>query len=297
MAFEYLLHILIISCIYGMLAVSLNIVVGLTGILNLGHAAFYGIGAYTSALLMVYFGVPWVIAMLAGALLAAFFGLLVSIPSLKLRGDYLAIATLGFGEIARAVLLNWSDVTRGPLGISAIPQPVIFGVSFDSPESYAILALTMLAIVVFITWRISKSPFGRVLKAIRENELAALAMAKNTSRFKMTAVVISAFFAGIAGSLYAHYVTFIDPYTFGLAESTLIVAIVVLGGMGSIRGALTGVLFVAIVDEGLRFVGFAPDVIGPARQMIYAILLIVLMLYRPQGIFGEYSFKTPNKTS
>ncbi len=296
MVFEYFLHIFIIFCIYAILAVSLNLVVGFTGILLLSHAAFFGIGAYTSAILVLHFHVPWIAAMLAGALLAALFGVLVGIPSLKLRGDYLAIATLGFGEIAVAIFNNWTEVTNGPLGINKIPKAELLGFSFNSLESYALLSLFFLVLTVFVVNRIAKSPFGRVLQAIREDQTAALAMAKNTSSFKLQALAISAFFAGIAGSLVAHYITYVDATNFDLIGSVLILSMVVLGGMASTRGALAGTLVLFLVSEGLRFVGLPPAMVGATRQLLYAVLLILFMLYRPQGLLGKYSSKKPKES-
>lgn len=293
MAYEYFLHIFIFFCIYAILAVSLNLVIGFVGILQLGHAAFFGIGAYTSVLLVTYLHVPWIIGLLAGGLAAGIFGVLVGIPSLKLRGDYLAVATLGFGEIAFAVFNNWTDLTGGPLGISQIPKPEFLGFSFDSLQAYAILALVFLAITVFVINRIVKSPFGRVLQAIREDQTAATAMAKNAFSFKVQALAVSAFFAGIAGSLMAHYVTFINPISFGFVDSVLILSMVILGGMASTRGALTGAFLLILFPEVLRFVGLPPAMIGGVRQLIYAILIIIIMLYRPEGIFGKQADRLP----
>lgn len=291
MAFEYFLHLFIFFCIYGILAVSLNLLVGVSGVLNLGNAAFYGIGAYVSTLLLINMHVPWLIAMLLGGLVAAFFAILVGIPTLKLRGDYIAIATLGFGEIARAVFNNWTDVTNGPLGINAIPKPEILGISFDSIQAFAVLALVFLAITVFVINRIIKSPYGRVLRSIREDETASVSLGKNALRFKVEALAISSFFAGVAGCLYAGYVTYIDPSTFSLIESVLVVAMIVLGGLGSTKGALAGSLILVLLPEALRFVGFPDAIVGAMRLLIYALLLILLMIYRPEGIFGKFSFK------
>ena len=220
----YVDHLLILICIYIILAVSLNLIVGFTGILNLGHAAFFGIGAYTSALLVLA-GAPFIIGVLAAFLIAGLCGLLIGIPSLRLRGDYLAIATLGFGEIIRSIIKNWTSLTRGPLGIPGIPKPSFF-MSFDTSFKFLVLAIVLAALTVFVITKIVHSPFGRVLRAIREDELAAQAIGKNTTRYKMTALVIGAAFAGIAGSLYAHYITFIDPSTFTMIESILILSLI-----------------------------------------------------------------------
>src|SRR3989344_1546036 len=214
MALEaYVIHLLILVGIYIILAISLNLAMGFTGLLNIGHVAFYGIGAYTSALLALNLGFPFWISLLIGGLIAALFGLLLAIPTVKLKGDYLAIATLGFAVIIENIFRNWISLTRGPLGLPGIPKPNLFGFTF-SGFSYLILVLFFLLITYLFVRYIVNSPYGRVLKSIREDELVALSLGKNVVRYKTQALIISAFFAGVAGSLYAHYITFIDPSSF-----------------------------------------------------------------------------------
>jgi branched-chain amino acid transport system permease protein len=291
---SYFQHIGILICIYIVLTTSLNLIVGFTGLLNIGHAAFFGIGAYTSALLTLL-GVPWIFALIAGFIMAGIFGFLIAVPCLRLRGDYLAIATLGFGEIIRAIMKNWVGLTRGPLGIPGIPKAELFGYAFNTPAKFLILSIIIAAIVVFIIYRITHSPFGRVLRSIREDEIAAQAMGKDIVRYKVTATVLGAAFAGIAGSMYAHYITFIDPTTFTLSETILILCMVVLGGMGSIKGSVIGAIILIILPEPIRFLGLPTSAAAALRQMIYAVILIALMLKRPEGIFGEKRHKTKVK--
>ncbi len=286
----YVDHLLILICIYIILTVSLNLIVGFTGILNLGHAAFFGIGAYASALLVLA-GAPFIVGLLAAFISAGLFGLLIGIPSLRLRGDYLAIATLGFGEIIRSIIKNWTSLTRGPLGIPGIPKPSLF-LSFDTSLKFLILAFILALITVIIITKIVHSPFGRVLRAIREDELAAQANGKNTTQFKMIALVVGAAFAGSAGSLYSHYITFIDPSTFTMIESILIISMVVLGGLASIPGSIIGAALLVLLPEPLRFLHFPSDVVAALRQIIYSLILIILMIYRPQGLMGEKLYKT-----
>lgn len=283
----YLEHLLILAGIYSILAISLNVVIGFTGILNLGHAAFYGIGAYTSALLMLA-GFPFWLSLLAGALLAAFFGFLIGMPCLRLRGDYLAIATLGFGEIIRAVLKNWIAVTRGPLGIPGIPKPFFFTL-INTQAKYLILVACVVLLTIVIISRIVHSPFGRVLRAIREDEVAAQALGKNIATCKLLALIVAAFFAGIAGSLYAHYISFLDPSGFTFIESVLMVSMVVLGGMGNVLGSVLGAVILVFLPEPLRFLHLPSSMVAALRQMLYSLLLILLMLYRPSGLWGERS--------
>lgn len=281
----YLFHIIIFVSIYAILSLSMNLVVGVTGLFNLGHIAFFGIGAYTSALLSLQ-GVPFLPCLLAGGVLAGGIAYLIGIPTLKLKGDYLAIATLGLGETIRAVLKNWVGLTRGPQGLPGIPKPSIFSMEFSSLPSYMVLALFFLVLTFVIMEVLQKSPYGRVLKGIREDEVAAQAMGKNTFRYKLSAFTVGSFFAGIAGSLYAHYVTFIDPSPISIYQTILILLMVVLGGMGSNAGAVLGTVIVLCIPELLRFWNLPGPVAGALKQLIFSTVLIFLMLLRQEGVLG-----------
>jgi branched-chain amino acid transport system permease protein len=288
---EYILHILVITGIYIILTMSLNLVVGYTGLPALGHAAFSCVGAYTSALLALHFGLsPW-LGLLIGACVAALLGVVVGFPSLRLKGDYLALATFGLGVIVYSVAKNWVSLTRGPMGLPGIPGFSIFGFQLSEIWSYLILVVLFVFLTYFAIRRVVNSPFGRVLRGIREDEIATLAMGKNVDRHKILVFVIGAFFAGIAGSLYAHYITFIDPSSFTVMESIIILLMVVFGGMGSLLGSFVGAAILVIFPELLRFIGMPSAIAAPLRQMIYGLLLIVLMLKRPQGILGRYKFR------
>ncbi len=281
----YLCHIVIFFSIYSILALSMNLEVGVTGLFNLGHIAFFGIGAYTSALLSLK-GLPFLPSLFAGALLASVIGCLIGIPTLKLKGDYLAIATLGLGETIRAVLKNWMSLTRGPLGLPGIPKPTIFSIEFINVSSYMVLALIFLALTFVFMEVLLRSPYGRVLRGIREDEVAAQAMGKNTFRSKLSAFWVGCFFAGVAGALYAHYVTFIDPTPISIYQTILILLMVVLGGMGSNVGALLGTLIVIGLPELLRFWNLPGDVAGALKQLVFSTVLILLVLFRREGILG-----------
>lgn len=288
---EYLLHILVITGIYIILTLSLNLVVGYTGLPALGHAAFSCVGAYTSSLLALNLGLsPW-LGLLIGACVAALLGVVVGFPSLRLKGDYLALATFGTGVIVYSIAKNWVSVTRGPMGLPGIPGFSVFGLQLSEIWSYLILVTVFVLLTYFVIWRVVNSPFGRILRGIREDEIATLAMGKNVDRHKILVFVIGAFFAGIAGSLYAHYITFIDPSSFTVMESITILLMVVFGGMGSLSGAFVGAAILVIFPELLRFLGMPSSVAAPLRQMIYGLLLILLMLKRPQGILGRYRFR------
>lgn len=287
---KYFLHLFIIICIYAILAASLNLAVGYTGLLNLGHVAFYAVGAYTSALLALRFGAPFWVGLLAGGMIAALFGFLLSFPTLKLKGDYLALGTLGFSIIIESILKNWIALTRGPLGLPGIPKPVFFGVVFNQLWLYAILGLCVAMISFIILRLVAESPFGRVLEAVRDDEVAAKSLGKNTFRAKAYAFALSAFFAGVAGSLYAHYITFIDPTSFSISETILIFSMVLIGGTGSLWGSVLGAVILVLLPEPLRFLPLPSSVIGGMRQSIYAVLLLLIILKRPQGILGEDTF-------
>lgn len=283
---SYLLHIIIFFCIYSMLSLSLNLVVGLTGMFNLGHIAFFGIGAYCSALL-AFQGLPFVVCMLSGAILAGIIGYLIGIPTLKLKGDYLAIATLGLGESIRAVFNNWMGLTRGPMGLPGIPKPTIFSIPIKSTEVYLIFALIFFLLTYLIIEKLFRSPYGRVLKGIREDEYAAEAMGKDVFRFRLHVLFLGCFFAGMAGSLYAHYISFIDPSTFTIQQTIFILIMVVMGGMGNNIGAVLGAVIIISIPEFLRLLNLPGPVTGALKQMIFSTLLILLMLFRPSGILGR----------
>ncbi len=282
---------MVIAGIYIILTLSLNIIVGYTGLPALGHAAFFCIGAYTSSLLALNIGLsPW-IGLLIGACIAALSGVIIGYPAVRLKGDYLALATFGLGVIIYSIAKNWISLTRGPMGLPGIPGFSVFGFQFSDILSYLILVLVFVIITVFIINRIVNSPFGRILRSIREDEIASEALGKNTIKYKLMVFVIGAFFAGIAGSLYAHYITFIDPSSFTVMESITILLMVIFGGMGSISGSVVGALILVVLPELLRFLGMPSSIAAPMRQMIYGLLLVILMLKRPQGIMGAYKFK------
>jgi len=288
---EYLLHIFVIAGIYIILTLSLNLIVGFTGLPALGHAAFSCIGAYTSSLLALNLGLsPW-IGLVTGACLAGISGVIIGYPAVRLKGDYLALATFGLGVIVYSIAKNWVSLTRGPMGLPGIPGFSVFGYEFSEIWQYLILVAFWVFITIFVINRINNSPFGRILRSIREDEIASQALGKDTNRHKLIVFIIGAFFAGIGGSLYAHYITFIDPSSFTVMESLTILLMVIFGGMGSIQGSIVGAIILVIVPELLRFFGMPSSIAAPMRQMIYGLLLVLLMIKRPQGIMGRYRFK------
>lgn len=282
----YFIHLLILLGIYLILAVSLQLAIGFAGLLNLGHIAFYAIGAYTSALLTLN-GFPFLAGFIAAGIMAILFGFLLSIPTNKLKGDYLALATLGFSFVVYAVALNWTDLTRGSLGLPGIPKPTLIGFSFSSNLSFLILTLIIATFSYLVIRKIISSPFGKVLEAIRDDELATRVLGKNTFKIKSAALMISAFFAGIAGSLYAHYITFIDPSSFTILQLIPVLAIVIIGGLASLKGTIIATIILVLLPEPLRFIGFPSSIVGPMRQIIYALILLLILIYKPKGFYGR----------
>ena len=285
---DYLLHIGILSSIFAILAIGLNLVMGYTGLLSVTHAAFYGIGAYASAILMRSHNLNFFVAMLVGVLLSMSIALLIGLVLSKFDGDYYALASLGFNVIMFGVMLNWEELTRGPLGIPGIPKPELFGHTIFSSSEYFILTAFFLIMMYLLARYIGRSSFGRTLKGIREDEVALQVFGFKTIYFKLAVFVIAAGMAAIAGSLYGSYITFIDPKAFIVMESVMIIAMIILGGLANNKGAVVGAALFILLPEILRFVGFHPDIAGHMRQIVYGIVLVVLMMYRPQGLFGEY---------
>ena len=285
---EYLIHLAILFAIYAILGVSLNLVVGYTGLLSVTHAAFYGIGAYATAILLTKAGVGFFASVILGVIVAIVVSFLIGAVLSKFKGDYYALGTFGFNTIVFAIFLNWQSLTRGPLGIPGISRPELFGINFANNFNFLILALLFLGLIYFASRFITSSSLGRVLKAIREDETAIAVFGYNTLYFKLAIFVISAAMAAIAGSLFSSYITFIDPSGFRLMESVFILAIIILGGLANLRGSILGALFLILLPEILRFVGFPADIAAQMRQVVYGVILILLMLYRPQGLMGEY---------
>lgn len=287
---NYLWHILILISLYSVLAGSLNLLVGYTGLLSLCHAAFYGIGAYVTALLMTRCDWPFLLALPTATVITGLLSLSVSIPALRLKGDFFVLATLGFQIITFSVLYNWTGLTGGPYGITSIPPPRLFGVEFGSVTLYCFLCILFAAICFLLLTKIAGSPFGRTLRAIREDEIATRALGKNVTFFKIMAFIIAAMFAAIAGGLFAGYMRFIDPTSFTMLESIFIISIVIIGGAGSPTGPILGAVFAIVLPEALRFLHFPDAISANLRQVMYGVLLMVLMRIRPQGIQGAYDF-------
>ena len=290
----YQTNIMITALMYIVLGLGLNIVVGLAGLLDLGYVAFYAVGAYTYGLLNHHFGLGFWIVLPMGAVMGAFFGILLGFPVLRLRGDYLAIVTLGFGEIIRLILENWNEFSFGPSGIAHISRPSLFGIQLSLSDSIIYLYFVMIGMVlftIFVVNRLQNSRIGRAWIALREDEVACQAMGIDKTQTKLTAFALGATWAGMVGVIFAAKTTFINPASFTFLESAMILAIVVLGGMGSIVGVAIAALIMILLPEYLR-------AFSDYRMLIFGAIMVLMMVFRPQGIVANvrrsYTFK-PNE--
>ncbi len=289
---EYIFHIIIMLNIYIMLVLSANLTIGVANLLTMCQAAFYGIGAYIGTYFLMQFNLPFVVI---AALVMGFtgvFSFLISYASVRLKDDYFIIATMGFQLIAYTILYNWTDVTRGPYGIPGIPAIKLLGL-YEVPGiyGYLLLSLVVMLVVVLLFKHLVNSPFGRVLNAVRADEKTAQALGRNTVKFKAWAFFLSAAFTGLAGVIYASYVSYIDPTSFTLDESIFIISALFIGGIGNTKGPILGAAFVVLLPEVLRFVGLPDAVAANLRQIIYGLALVLVMYFRPQGIWGKMVLK------
>ncbi|MBI9106601.1 MAG: branched-chain amino acid ABC transporter permease [Spirochaetales bacterium] len=287
----YQTSIMITALLYVVLALGLNIIVGLGGLLVLGYIVFYGVGAYTYAILNYHFGLNFWLALPLGGIFAMALGILIAIPVLRLRGDYLAIVTLAFGEIFRIVMENWNALSFGPSGIANIPRPTIFGLDFNLKQSTNLtyyIILVFVVLTIFIVRRLEDSRLGRAWVAMREDEIAGESMGIDMGKTKLAAFALSTFWAGVAGVIFAGKTTFINPASFTMWESILVLCMVVLGGMGSIPGVITGALIITLLPEYLR-------AFSEYRMLIFGAILVIMMVFKPEGMIPairqKYEFK------
>ncbi|MXZ63232.1 MAG: branched-chain amino acid ABC transporter permease [Chloroflexi bacterium] len=291
-----------VFAIWAILAVSLNLVVGFTGLLSVGHVGFFGIGAYTMAVLtsdasyeaartdaIPTYGWPFFAALPVAVVLAGVVAVVVGVAFNRFRDDIFVLVSFGFAIIAFNTFLNLREITRGAFGIHEIEKPAIGGWVIDGELEFLLFSLALLALVVLVSWLVVSSSFGRVLTAIREDEEAIAVFGYRVTHYKLAIWVISAMMAGLAGGLFASWTSFIDPNSFILLESMLLVSIVILGGLATIWGSLLGAMAFVLMEEGMRFLPFIPpEYVGQARQIVLGVLLVLLMLFRPQGLVGKY---------
>ena len=286
----YQIDIMVLALIYVVLGLGLNITVGLAGLLDLGYVAFFAVGAYTFGLLNHFFGLGFWTCLPIGGLVGMIFGILLGFPILRLRGDYLAIVTLGFGSITQIVIMNWEDLTNGAKGIPKIPHPGFFGMHMDLEAAttytyYLMIALVLLTI--FVTNRLKDSRIGRAWMALREDEIACVAMGIDMARTKLSAYALGAFWAGLVGVIFAARNTYINPASFDFMTSAIVLSMVVLGGMGSILGVIIAALVLMLAPEYLR-------AFSDYRMLVFGAALVLMMIFRPEGLIAnrrrEYTY-------
>jgi branched-chain amino acid transport system permease protein len=285
----YFMHVLVIAGVYVILALSLNLLTGYSGLLSLGHQAFFGIGAYTSALLASRLDMPFVVGLLGGGAMAMVSGYFISRITLRLRDAYFVIATIAFSQIIGLIANNWMELTQGPLGITNLPPPSLLGFTADTPVKGYYMVLALIAFSVFICRRLIDSDVGRSLIAMREFENLARAVGVDTRKYAMVASAVSAMLAGIAGAFYAHYLKFLSPDVFSFEVMINIVVMMLAGGMGTLVGPVLGAAIFTVVPEALRFS-------KEYRMVLYALAIILLVRFLPRGLWGIVVDAVRNQT-
>lgn len=293
---NFFLLILIYSGIYALMAIGQNLITGYTGMLSLCQAGFFAIGAYATAILSTSGWSFWATLPVA-ALLSAMFGVLIGLPTLRLKGDYLAIATLGFGEIVRNVLNNWDSLTGGPMGIQRIPMATIFGFTINPYKKWAFLVMVVVIVLIayYLFERLGRSRMGRALQAIRDDEIAAASMGINVTKYKVWAFAIGASVAGIAGSLQAVFALSVTPGSYTFMVSIMVLCMVVLGGMGNFAAVILGTFIIQLISYFPQLTGLSSIIPPQFKQILFGLILVVMMIWRPQGIIGVRSYRVGNK--
>ena len=290
---EYILHLFILICFYTLLSQSLNLSAGFSGLISLAHAGFYGIGAYTTAILSTQFGFSFWLSIPLAMLISGAIAFIVSLIALRTVDDYFIICTLGIQVILFSIINNWMDLTRGSLGIQGIPSIYLFGLSLDSKIAFLSLSFLFMIIIWFLLKNISKSGFGKTLIAISEDEIYTQTIGKNVYQSKIISFTLSAMFAAIPGALYAHYISYIDPTSFTVNESIFILSIVIIGGLRNLSGSFFASAFLVLLPEALRFVGMPDNIAANMRQIIYGIILVLVMMTGKNGVKELFTSKHP----
>jgi branched-chain amino acid transport system permease protein len=298
---NYLIHLLISFCIYGILALSLNLAVGYCGLLTLAHSAYFAIGAYVYALVALNLHWGFVPAASAAILVAMLLSLAVSLPAWRFRGDLFVMVSLAVQALIFSLLQNWTsadaplgswrNLTNGPFGIPGVPRPGFFGWRLDTLPEYLLVSVATLAAAGLIVWRLVTSPWGRLLKCLRDDELAARSLGKNTRKAKLEAFAFACGLAALGGALYAGYIGYVDPSAASLDESILMLCMVIVGGVGNFKGPLVGAAVLIALPEALRFAQFPDSIAANLRLLIFGLLLVAMAHFRPRGLAGDYRFE------
>jgi branched-chain amino acid transport system permease protein len=294
---NFFLLILIYSGIYALMAIGQNLITGYTGLLSLCHAGFFAIGAYVTAILTTAYGWPFWLTLPFSMLLAALFGVLIGLPTLRLNGDYLAIATLGFGEIVRNILNNWDSLTGGPMGIQRIPMIKVFSYTISPYKKVGFLVIVIILVLIayYLFERLGRSRMGRALQAIRDDEIAAASMGINVTKYKVWAFAIGASVAGVAGSLQAVFALSVTPNSYTFMVSIMVLCMVVLGGMGNYKAVILGAFIIQLISYFPQLTGLSSVIPPQFKQILFGLILVVMMIWRPQGIIGARSYRVGQK--
>lgn len=288
---NYFYHLGTLICIYSVLGISLNMTLGWGGMLSLAHGALYGMGAYAAAISATRLGIPFWMGLVLSMVAAAIPAWFISRVTLRLRGDYFILGTLAFQVMIVTVFNNWVEVTRGPYGIPGIPRPALAGVALDSPRSYFLMMLGFTASIFAIAAAILRSRFGLLLRALRDEEVVALSLGKDVAALKRRIFTLSGGLSGLAGAIYAHYLSYVDPTAFTLTESIFILTIVIVGGLESLVGTMAGVCLLLLLPEGLRLLDMPSAMAANLRQILYALCVIGCVYYRPRGLMGRVELR------
>jgi branched-chain amino acid transport system permease protein len=283
----FLYSYLIIAEIYSLAAMSTNLLIGVTGIFSISQGAIFGIGAYTVALITLHDSALFPVALLAAIVLCSLTNVAMALPSLRISGDYFVVTSLGMQFVMTAVFMNLPGITGGASGLPGVPPPVLFGVEFDEPQSFIALSTAALLASMVCYWLVMRSPFGRLINAVREDELAVSAAGKNVLTAKVGVAALSGMFVGIGGGLFAAFFSFIDPSSCDIDASFLLLTMFVVGGARTLAGCLIGPALLMALPQALSLMPIPSSAAGPLRQIIYGALLITFMLFRPQGIAGQ----------
>lgn len=286
----YIINLVTLVAINAILAVTLNFIMGYAGIFSLAHAAFYGIGAYTAAYVVMHMTNSLALSLIAAMVLSGLLSLALALPALRVRGEYFVAASLGLQVLAVTIFSEWKSVTGGIGGLPGIPPPTILGIRITDPLAFCILSLAALAFVALVTTALVRSSFGRSLMSIRDSESAASAFGKNVAIIKTLSVAVSSALAAIAGALYAFYLSFINVESFTLDTSVLVMAMVIIGGTATVMGPIVGAVLLMLLPAGLSYLPFLPPTeIGSIQQIIYGLAMVLLMIFRPAGIAGAHT--------
>lgn len=288
---NYILHLLVYYEIYVIVALSLNLLIGYSGLLQVAHAAYFGVGAYASALAVTKLGLGFLPSLLFSAVVSGALSLLVSLPAWRFRADYFVMISLAVQVVIYSAIYNWTSLTGGPLGMSGIPRPAILGGIYATSGSISVLYGLIVALVAGILALLKLSPFGRNLQAMRDDELAARSLGIQTRTLKVQAFLVASAMVGMAGGMYAAYMSYIDPTSFSLDSSILMLSMAIVGGTGNIRGPLIGAAVLIGLPEVLRFLTIPDSVAADVRLLAYGLLLVLMMHWRPQGLAGKYRFE------